>query len=56
MRSTKTKPKQAGSARSLDRWELFILTAMAQIDNGFGGSAKATLARLLRSIRRAERR
>lgn len=58
-------PRQAGSARSLDRWEREVLASLSLLENGHLVDTRARcalcrlhrrLTRLLASIQTAERR
>lgn len=51
-----TKPKQAGSPRSLDRWELSLNAIERELRGGHVADALLLLAALRKSLRRAERR
>lgn len=51
-----TKPRQAASARQLDRWQRDVKQALADLEAGMTGQVTGGLTRLLRSMERAERR
>ena len=51
-----TKPKQAASARELDRWQITVQRIMGAMADEDYASARAQLDALLRSMRRAEQR
>lgn len=55
-RTTVTRPKQAASARTLDRWQLEVEAIIDNVKTGRIPGAQARLERLLRSMRGAERR
>lgn len=57
----RTKPKQAASARTLDRWQVIVQGALTHLDvyahpPRAVWRAKSLLRGLLRSMQRAERR
>jgi len=56
MKKKVTKPKQAASARELDRWQITVQRISGAMVDGRHLDARVLLAALLRSMRRAERR
>lgn len=51
-----TKPREAASPASLDRWQRIVQDAIDDLEEGSRWSALAGLKALLRSMRKAERR
>jgi hypothetical protein len=53
---TVTKPKQAASARQLDRWQLAVQAAIHALDMAHDRQCRRRLVMLYRSMQKAERR
>jgi hypothetical protein len=55
-RRTITRPRQAASARTLDRWQNVVKAAIREKETGYPAVTLHRLRRLLKSMERAERR